>query len=145
MVKKSKRTDGISAAPKKPGRPRKLTPDDLTLKTIKGLGAIQATTLECAAMLGVAENTFLKFKADYEEVAEAYENGKGTGRVSLRRTQFRLADKNAAMAIFLGKNILGQVDKQEFTGADGGPVHFIVERTEHSRKRRPYEEEEAAA
>ena len=30
--------------------------------------------------------------------------------MSLRRAQFRLAEKSAAMAIFLGKNYLGQSD-----------------------------------
>jgi hypothetical protein len=30
--------------------------------------------------------------------------------MSLRRTQFRLAEKSAAMAIFLGKQYLGQSD-----------------------------------
>jgi hypothetical protein len=32
------------------------------------------------------------------------------GKISLRRAQFRLAEKSAAMAIFLGKNYLGQSD-----------------------------------
>lgn len=35
---------------------------------------------------------------------------KGMGRVSLRRAQFRMAMKNVAMAIFLGKQWLGQTD-----------------------------------
>jgi hypothetical protein len=102
-----------SLAKNKGGRPRILQPDEATLKTVKGLGHLQATTKECAAFLGVSEPTFLKFKADFPEVAEALEEGNGTGRVSLRRMQFRLAAKNAAMGIFLGKNYLGQTDKHE--------------------------------
>ena len=35
------------------------------------------------------------------------------GRASLRRGQFRLAEKNAAMAIFLGKQYLGQKDNPD--------------------------------
>lgn len=33
-----------------------------------------------------------------------------TGKISLRRMQWRLAEKNATMAIFLGKQYLGQRD-----------------------------------
>lgn len=35
------------------------------------------------------------------------------GRISLRRSQFRLAQKNASMAIWLGKQYLGQQDIKE--------------------------------
>ena len=45
------------------------------------------------------------------------QKGKGKkrekGKISLRRAQFRLAEKSAAMAIFLGKNYLGQRDAVE--------------------------------
>lgn len=96
------------------GRPPKITPDVGTLKTIAGLGQIQCTTRECAAVLHVHEDTFLAFLKAHPEARAAYEDGKGTGCMSLRRRQFNLAEKNAAMAIFLGKNYLGQTDKQEF-------------------------------
>ena len=33
---------------------------------------------------------------------------RGKGKISLRRAQFRLAEHNAAMAIWLGKQYLGQ-------------------------------------
>ena len=109
------------------GRPRTLKPDDATLRQLQGLGAIQCTTREGAAAMGVTEPTFLKFLKDYPEAREAFETGKGQGLVSLRRKQFQLADKNAAMAIFLGKNYLGQSDRQEhqLTGANGGPIQTI--------------------
>lgn len=35
------------------------------------------------------------------------------GKASLRRTQWRLAETNPSMAIFLGKNLLGQSDRPE--------------------------------
>ena len=44
---------------------------------------------------------------------EAWEAGLGQGRVSLRRTQMAMAEKNATMAIFLGKQYLGQKDQAE--------------------------------
>lgn len=47
--------------------------------------------------------------------AEAYKKFSVKGKIALRRYQFKLAEKNTAMAIFLGKNMLGQTDKVEQT------------------------------
>lgn len=40
------------------------------------------------------------------------------GKISLRRKQFRMAESNAAMAIWLGKQYLGQKDKSELSLED---------------------------
>lgn len=107
----------------KGGRPPKLTPDEATLKIIKGLGNIQATSKECAAVLGVTEPTWIKFKQDNPEIAETLAEGQGEGLASLRRRQFKAAnDGNATMLVWLGKQYLGQADKSELTGKDGGPI-----------------------
>ena len=45
--------------------------------------------------------------------AEAYKKFSAAGKASLRRYQFKLAQKSASMAIFLGKNYLGQTDHVE--------------------------------
>jgi len=106
----------ISLAPKKMGRPKgttKLQPTDETLKSLKGLGQIQCTTKEGAAFFSVSEPTFLKFLTDNPPAREAFEEGKGKGCISLRRHQWRMAENNATMAIWLGKNHLGQSDKLE--------------------------------
>ena len=100
---------------KKIGRPPALTADAKTLKTIEGLGKIQATTRECAAVLGVSHQTFIAFMNSHPPVAEVLEKGKEGGKTSLRRTQFALARKSAAMAIFLGKNYLDQTDRQDIS------------------------------
>lgn len=105
-------------ANKKGGRPNALTPDTRTLKTVHGLGKIQATTKECAAVLGVSEPTYLKFKSDHSEVADAYRDGMGQGLESLRRRQFKAAmDGNPTMLVWLGKQYLGQTDKQEIAAS----------------------------
>ena len=44
---------------------------------------------------------------------QVYREKRVLGNVSLRRAQWKLAEKSAAMAIFLGKNYLGQSDKQD--------------------------------
>jgi hypothetical protein len=40
----------------------------------------------------------------------------------LRKLQFEQAKKYAPMTMFLGKNYLGQADKQEISGKDGAPL-----------------------
>ena len=56
--------------------------------------------------------------------------GKGRGRVSLRRLQWRLAEQgNGALAIWLGKIYLGQKDinAMELSGAQGKPIQVSLE------------------
>ena len=45
--------------------------------------------------------------------SEIFRQKRGKGKISLRRHQMRLAEKNATMAIWLGKQYLGQTDKPE--------------------------------
>ena len=111
--------------PKKPkggkregaGRPKgsfKLNADERTLQALDGLGKIQATTKEAAAVLGVSEPTFIDFLKRDEKAQETFENGKGSGKVSLRRAQFKTAlGGNATMQVWLGKQHLDQKDKSE--------------------------------
>lgn len=120
---------------KKGGRPRSLEPDDRTLKLILGLASISCTTKEAAAALSVSEPTFIKFKADYPKAQEAWDIGQGQFKVSLRRKQWKLADTNAGMAIFLGKNYLGQSDKIEHAGPGGGPIEYTRLSAEERRRR----------
>ena len=54
--------------------------------------------------------------------AEVFAEKRAYGKVSLRRTQWTLAEKSPAMAIFLGKNYLGQSDKVEFAGNKNNPL-----------------------
>jgi hypothetical protein len=91
------------------GRPSKLHADEATLSQLRSLGMIHCTLREAAAFLQVAPSTFYKFLLE-PGVREAFEEGQAAFRVSLRRNQARLSEKNAAMAIFLGKNYLGQKD-----------------------------------
>lgn len=51
------------------------------------------------------------FGVNFQEYFE--QNGFMALKIRLRRNQFELSKKSAIMAIFLGKNYLGQTDKQE--------------------------------
>ena len=80
------------------------------LKTLFGLGEIMATSKECAAVLGISEKTLFTFFQRHPEARDAWESGKEVGKQSLRRKQFKLAETNATMGIFLGLNYLDQKD-----------------------------------
>ena len=53
-----------------------------------------------------------------EQKAYFAKNGYMALKIKLRRNQFKLSEKNAAMAIFLGKNYLGQKDYFESDNKD---------------------------
>lgn len=107
------------------GRPRALDADDRTLASIRALAQIDATEEEIASVLGVATSTFREFKKREPEVADIIERGRAEGRVSLRRTMRRMAEKNPAMAIFLAKNKLGMADKVDTKNT--GDITIIVD------------------
>ena len=62
-------------------------------------------------MLGVAPRTFEEFLRKHKKARETWEMGRERAKASLRRTQFRLAENNVTMAIWLGKQLLGQRDQ----------------------------------
>jgi hypothetical protein len=97
--------------PKQRGRPQKLQPDEATLKTLSGLARIQCTTKEGAAVLNVSEPTFIAFLKRYKIARETWDNGREYGKSSLKRNQFKMSETNPTMAIWLGKQYLGQSDK----------------------------------
>lgn len=80
------------------------------------LCSIQATESEIAGWFGCSEETIRRFcKREYNaQFCEVYERLSSKGKISLRRTQFKIAENgNATMAIWLGKQYLGQTDKQD--------------------------------
>lgn len=109
------------------GPPPKLKADQTTLAQLAGLGSIQATEREVQAVFRVTQPTLTKFFRDNPEAREAYEDGKGQGKMSLRRRQWAMSEKNVAMQIWLGKQWLGQSDRQahEHTGKNGAPIATV--------------------
>ena len=90
------------------GRPRK----EIDNKIFENLCGLQCTLEEIAGAFDCSPDTIERWcKREYGETfAETYKKHSAKGKMSLRRIQFRLAEKSAAMAIFLGKNYLGQKD-----------------------------------
>ena len=94
------------------GRPRK----EIDLEQFKKLCAMQCTLAEIAGFFDCSEDTIenwckRELKSNF---SDTYKKCSASGKISLRRSQFKLAEKSAAMAIFLGKNYLGQKDSVEY-------------------------------
>lgn len=89
------------------GRPKK----EIDYNAVEKLAGMQCTQEEIAHFLDLSVRTLQRD----EEFCRLYKKGIDTGKMSLRRTQFKLAEKSASMAIFLGKQYLGQKDKVEYT------------------------------
>ena len=83
-------------------RPKK----EIDYTAVEKLASIQCTQEEIANFLDISVRTLQRD----EEFCRLYKKGQDNGKMSLRRTQFKLAEKNTSMAIFLGKQYLGQKD-----------------------------------
>ena len=117
----------MSKGGKRPGAGRK--PVHIDLVELEKLCSIQCTDEEIAAFFGVTSRTIAN-KRRKPEYAEAMKRGKAKGCVSVRRAQFRLIEKgNAQMAIWLGKQMLGQRDVTpiELSGPQSKPLKISWE------------------
>lgn len=92
------------------GRPKK----DIDYTSVEKLANIQCTQDEIATFLGISKRTLQRD----EKFMEVYNKGRENGKMSLRRIQWKHAEKSASMAIFLGKQYLGQKDNVEVTNTD---------------------------
>lgn len=83
---------------------------DIDLAKLEKLAAMQCTQEEAAGFFEVRRET-LNRKLRQRQYREAWERGRLTGRISIRRKQFQ---KNSdTMLIWLGKQYLGQRDRPE--------------------------------
>src|SRR5215468_6121168 len=96
----------------------------IDLAELEKLAGMQCTNEEIGAFFGVSKRTILR-RCESEKFRDIIENGRAKGRVSVRRSLFKLANAgNIAAAIFLAKNLLGYKDvvNTEHTGPAGGPI-----------------------
>ena len=94
----------------KMGRPRK----EIDAVQFEKLCYLQCTEDEICNFFEITDKTLNNFcKREYGATfSEVFKQKRGKGKISLRRAQFALAKKNATMAIWLGKQYLGQKDVQ---------------------------------
>lgn len=92
-------------------RPRK----EINQKQFESLCAIQCTEEEICAVLGVSDKTLDKWchKTYKQSFSVVFREKRQGGKASLRRNQWKQAEHNPTMAIWLGKQYLGQKDKPE--------------------------------
>lgn len=108
-------------------------------KTFEGLCAIQCTAEEICCVLGICRATldsFCKNNYDGKPFGEVFEEKKMVGKASLRRRQWNLAEKSVPMAIWLGKQWLGQRDSVEVTNqAEINKVSELLEKISDEAKK----------
>ena len=112
MVDKKKKTKKKPAKPPKKnkgGRPKKV----ITKKLFEELCKLQCSKEEICDAVGINEKTLTRWcKETYNKgFYEVFKIKRGKGKMSLRRTGFKLSETNAAVWIFLAKNMLGMTDK----------------------------------
>ena len=101
----------------KAGRTRK----EIDKRELEKLSMLQCTRAEICSWFNVSEPTLIdwcKRTYDGRDFLTVFNEKREGGKISLRRMQWQLAEKSPAMAIFLGKNLLGQTDKLEQTVND---------------------------
>lgn len=88
---------------------------EIDMEQFKKLCAIQCTLEEISAWFKCSEDTIERWceRELKMSFADAYKTFSADGKISLRRTQFKMAEKNCSMAIWLGKQYLGQKDTVE--------------------------------
>ena len=90
------------------GRPKK----QIDYEAVEKLAAMMCTQEEIASYLDVSTRTLQRDA----EFCHIYKKGLDKGRMSLRRMQYKAADGgNSTMLVWLGKQYLGQSDKQEMS------------------------------
>ena len=91
--------------------------DRIDKKQFENLCGLQCTLLEICDFFDVEDDTLNSWcKKTYGTTfSEVFKLKRGKGQISLRRMQWKLAEKNPTMAIFLGKQYLGQKDKIEYS------------------------------
>lgn len=103
----------------RPGRRVKLDP-----KVVEGMASVGATTCEIADFLGVSEAVIRK------RCGPVLTKARASLKTRLRQAQLKAAlAGNPAMLIWLGKQMLGQVEKIEHSGPAGGPIAVRVTHT----------------
>lgn len=105
FIKRQRRKEGAYGTTKK----------EIDQKQFEALCGLQCTLLEICDALDVSDKTLDGWcKRTYgEHFSEVFAKKRGKGKISLRRMQWRLAEKNASMAIWLGKQYLDQKDVVE--------------------------------
>lgn len=121
-------------ARKPTGNPNGRPKTKIDKQQFESLCNLQCTLEEIAGFFKCCDETINNWcKENYgESFLGVFKRYSQNGKISLRRHQFRLAEKNASMAIWLGKQWLGQTDKIEATTSfeDLEPLADLIRKKE---------------
>jgi len=110
---------------------KRSAPAKIDLAELEKLSMMQATDEEIAAWFGVTTRTIERRRKN-AKFADVMDRGKAKGRISVRRQQMKLLEAgNATMGVWLGKNILGQVDeiRHELFGNISTQLQIVIPRS----------------
>ena len=109
---------------KKVGRPK----TNIDKSNFEKLCQMQCTLEEIAGFFDCCDDTINNWcKEVYDDnFSGVYKKKSMAGKISLRRNQFKIAENNASMAIFLGKQYLGQRDNVEVEHKDLSKVEELL-------------------
>lgn len=93
---------------------------EIDKKQFENLCALQCTKEEICGWFGCSNSVIEKWcKKEYgKPYAEVYRDKRGLGKISLRRYQWKQAQQNSTMAIWLGKQYLGQKEPDRNEAAE---------------------------
>jgi hypothetical protein len=99
------------------------TGSGIDLEQLKEYAALYSTVEDAAALLDIDATALAALLEDAgTPQARIWRQGRAGARLNLRRAQFVQMEKNATLAIYLGKEILGQDGN-----GPAGPVTFVVD------------------
>ena len=117
---------------KKVGRPK----TNIDKSNFEKLCQMQCTLEEIAGFFDCCDDTINNWcKEVYDDnFSGVYKKKSVAGKISLRRNQFKIAENNASMAIFLGKQYLGQRDNIEVEHKDLSKVEELLSKIDKEAK-----------
>lgn len=115
-------------ARKPTGNPNGRPPKHIDQKQFEALCVIQCTLDEICSVFDCDETTLNKWcKETYGETfSYVFKQKRQGGKASLRRMQWKLAEKNATMSIWLGKQYLDQKEEIKAEVSGNGLLNDIL-------------------
>jgi len=107
---------GVKKQKNKGGRPKK----EIIKKQFEGLCAIHCTQDEICDILDCSVDVLNNWCNEIygDSFSKVFKQKSSTGKASVRRSQFNMAQKNPSMSIWWGKQHLGQTENTKSTEDD---------------------------
>lgn len=99
------------------------TGSGIDLALLEDCASVYGTVEDAAALLDIGADALQQVLDDPDTPpARIWRRARAQARLNLRRAQFAQMEKNATLAIYLGKELLGQDGN-----GSAGPVTFVVD------------------